>query len=295
MKLWKKLKAAREKFPAIEKRGRNPFYKTGHHPDGSPYILYDDIVKNIKPALLSEGLDFRHSSRETSTHYWVGTYLIDLETGERTEAFEMPLAYDGNPQKQSAGITYAKRVTVVSVLELAGDEDNDGNETVGDKREEQTRPAGASPSAAHPKNHEQGNYRSDRTPHPSQHGDSAKSEAPFRADPPPAKKRWVSEYKRPSGEKANDLISEKQAKAFYYVLRDSGWTDNEAHELMARKFGVQHKAELTKGMFWDMQDIMMNHSHKEMFPVQEVEYAPPPPTDQDNPWGQPLNTDDMPF
>lgn len=120
---------AKMEFPIIPKRGINPFYKSSAHPTGSPYALYEDIVSHANPVLHKYGLFFRHSSRLESGVYLVGSFVTSATSGSSGNVFEMPIPMD-TPQKTSAGITYAKRVTLASVLGLETDTDNDANETV---------------------------------------------------------------------------------------------------------------------------------------------------------------------
>lgn len=125
--LFEAILRAKSRFPAIPKRGLNPFFKSPGNPKGSAYMLYDDILAGCNPILHEEGLYLEHCSRWEGDRYFVGSVLVHAETKEYGKPFELPLAFDPNPQKMSAGVTYARRVTASGVLGLASDDDDDGN------------------------------------------------------------------------------------------------------------------------------------------------------------------------
>lgn len=266
MSLWKKLEEAKKNFPPIEKKGRNPFFKTAAHPDGSPYIIYDDIVAAVRPKLLEKGLDFRHSSRSTKNHYFVGTYIIDLETGEKTEPFEMPLEYELNPQKQTAGITYAKRATAVAELGLAGEEDNDGNETQKEKQTERQ------PTKLTAKE----GFGLPEYPH----------DKPIKPNPA----------------KAGEPISEAQAKRLFAICKSSGWTTNELKECLVLGWHIDSTKSILRSDYEEICEMVAKVKpavaiaklKESLASVAEKHGADPyyaPPTDRD----APFNLNDVPF
>lgn len=224
--LYQKLKAAKLKFPDIEKRGVNPFFKSDAHPKGAPYILYEDIVSRIRPVLLEEGLDFRHSSRFTETRYFVGTYLIDLDTGDKTEPFEMPLAYDPNAQKQSAGVTYAKRVTATSELALAGDTDDDGNAAVNQKSGAQKAKETLTQGA---------NYG---------HGNS--SNPGFQTTTTSTQQQPKKEFVM-TPERAVKPVSPAQISRLWTIAAKAGWTEEEVKQFAYGEFHIDSITKLNMG------------------------------------------------
>lgn len=102
----------------VTKKGKNPHYK-------STYSRYEDVVAHISPLLVEVGLSFRHTSRESGEHWYVGTKLVHAESNTTSEVFEMPCAL-GKMQEMGSALTYAKRYTLMALLGLPS-EDDDGH------------------------------------------------------------------------------------------------------------------------------------------------------------------------
>ncbi len=140
-----KLFEAMKSFPKFEKNGRNTYYKSDKYPQGSPHMIYEDILDGVNPVLWSNGLYLEHVEAWEDCTYFVGTRLVCVETGEKGEPFLMPVPHS-EAQKTSAGITYAKRVTLCGLLALAGEADEDGNDALSkppvQRHSQATMPAG---------------------------------------------------------------------------------------------------------------------------------------------------------
>lgn len=200
---------AQAKFKPISKRGRNPYFKSQAHPEGSPYCLYEDIMAECLPHLHAEGLNLRHTSRFDSGMYLVGTAIYG-EDGT-LPAFEMPIPIEG-PQKQSAGITYARRVTASSLLAASTDEDDDGNKASNPQPSTQNHPASyyATPVG---------------TPPP---------QNPTATPPPPQRPfQPMSDEK-----KVQKIITEGQIKRLYAIAKQKAWDQNEVKDICKRAFGI---------------------------------------------------------
>lgn len=244
--LYKKLAKAKRNFPKIEKKGVNTFFKSAAHPQGAPYMTYEDIVHGIQPALLNEGLDFQHTSRFSDRHFFVGTKIIEIDTGYETPPFEMPLSYDDNAQKQSASITYAKRVTLCGEVGLAADGDDDGNE------------------ASEHHNHQ-----------------AKLNQAPPKQSPQPPPPP------RPNPSKAQEPISEAQAKRLWAITKGSGWTQNDLKELLDKGFGVSSTKDIKRKDYETICNVVSQRTYsqamKELAEFQEQprDPLPPPLSDKD--------------
>lgn len=104
-------------MPSIKKTAENPFFK-------SKYAALEDILPVIVPILRENGLMIC-SYMDTVN---LVTEIVHIESGEKiTSKFQLPLIND--IQKMGAGITYARRYSLVSMLNLNVDEDNDGNQS----------------------------------------------------------------------------------------------------------------------------------------------------------------------
>lgn len=196
---------AQAKFKPIPKRGVNPYFKSTAHPNGSPYCLYEDIMCECLPHLHAEGLSLRHTSRFENGLYLVGTAIYGAEYS--LPAFEMPVPIEG-PQKQAAGITYARRVTVSALLAASTDEDDDGNK------------ASAS-STSHPDSYYE---KPAGTPLPSNPT----------ATPPQQKSFQPMSEDR----KAQKTVSEGQIKRLYAIAKQKAWDQNEVKDICKRAFGL---------------------------------------------------------
>lgn len=112
------LKAQRA-MEGVSKDSTNPFFK-------AKYASYDSLVQAVKKPLNDAGLSFRHTSEWADNIYFVGSYLIYGETGEKSEIFKMPTKV-GNAQETGSALSYARRYTLGSLVGVPSYEDDDGN------------------------------------------------------------------------------------------------------------------------------------------------------------------------
>lgn len=114
------LAAVQAEAPTLPKDKTNPHFK-------SKYTGLDTIVEKIGPLLAQHGLVW--SALPTGTHAepTLSYRLAHVATGEVLEGV-MPLLLD-KPTAQGLGsaLTYARRYSLCSVLNLVTDEDDDGN------------------------------------------------------------------------------------------------------------------------------------------------------------------------
>ena len=106
------------------KSATNPHFK-------SKYTPLDKLYDHVKPVLTSFGvlLSQQTSHLETDPPSWfVVTELTHVESGEKRIATTPIMAEGSGPQKFGSAVTYASRYGLMSLLALAGDPDDDGNE-----------------------------------------------------------------------------------------------------------------------------------------------------------------------
>lgn len=116
-KLAIKLFNFQKKCPKIVKGESNPFYK-------SKYAELSGIVNTIAPIL--EELKLVVIQPVIGNE--VVTKVIDTESGEMEVSKYPIITKDAtDPQKFGAGVTYARRYAITSVLGIVTEEDDDGN------------------------------------------------------------------------------------------------------------------------------------------------------------------------
>jgi len=108
--------------PKISKDANNPFFK------GSKYATLPHILGIITPILKKNGLLIVQPVMNNC----VVTKLIHIETGQTIESVYDILCKDAtNPQQLGSGVSYARRYSISSILNLNIDDDDDGNAATG--------------------------------------------------------------------------------------------------------------------------------------------------------------------
>jgi hypothetical protein len=108
--------------PKISKDANNPFFK------GSKYATLPHILSIITPILKKNGLLIVQPVMNNC----VVTKLIHIETGQTIESVYDILCKDAtNPQQLGSGVSYARRYSISSILNLNIDDDDDGNAATG--------------------------------------------------------------------------------------------------------------------------------------------------------------------
>lgn len=141
------LARAKAKFKVVKQSGRNPFFKSATHKDGSPYSTLQDIDEATSPALTSEGFSpVQCDIVPTDAGMMFRGTLAHKDGGEKTAT--VPLLY-GKMDMQSlkGAITYATRIVTVMLTGcVSGEADDDGNAAVAPQQ--QSRPEAAQRVAA---------------------------------------------------------------------------------------------------------------------------------------------------
>ena len=109
--------AARKDFKTLAKSGTNPHFK-------SSYSTLNDIWNACGEALAGNGVDVTHQITNNGN----GTEIVATlfhESGEYLRsAIPLPV---GTPQQTGSAISYMRRYTIQSILNLEGDWEDDGN------------------------------------------------------------------------------------------------------------------------------------------------------------------------
>lgn len=125
------LARAKAKYKVVKQSGRNPFFKSSAHPQGSPYSTLQDIDEATSPALTSEGFAPVQCDTIQTDHglVFVGT-LAHKDGGSETASIPLLFAKQ-DMQSLKGAITYATRtVTVMLTGCVSGEADDDGNSAV---------------------------------------------------------------------------------------------------------------------------------------------------------------------
>jgi len=118
-KLATALADAQGEFPVVPKEANNPFFK-------SKYADLASIIKTIQPVLAKHGLSVVHTLEDADTGLLVRTTLLH-KSGQYISGVMRMRPTKDDPQAYGSATTYAKRYGLSAVLNLATDEDDDGN------------------------------------------------------------------------------------------------------------------------------------------------------------------------
>lgn len=108
--------------PKISKDANNPFFK------GSKYATLPHILNVITPILKKNGLVIVQPVINTC----VVTKLIHIDSGQILESvYDIVCKDASNPQQIGSAVSYARRYSISSILNLNIDDDDDGNSATG--------------------------------------------------------------------------------------------------------------------------------------------------------------------
>lgn len=115
----KALLEAKKKFKTITKEDLNPFFK-------SKYAGLPSVLEAVTPTLAEHDLVVVQSPISEGDRIGVETTIYHVSGESITSKFTMNLAKN-DPQGAGSAITYARRYSLVSMLGLNVDDDDDGN------------------------------------------------------------------------------------------------------------------------------------------------------------------------
>jgi len=114
--IYKALSDFQAKCPLIKKDANNPFFK-------SKYAPLDSILPIVLPLLKEVGLVITQIPNGLT----LKTTLAHIESGEVLEGTAELILDKQNAQGYGSALTYARRYSIVAMLGLNTDEDDDGN------------------------------------------------------------------------------------------------------------------------------------------------------------------------
>lgn len=118
------LLAAQRAAPELQRDSTNPGFK------GSKYISLDSLVATVLPVLNEHGIVLVQSPTVSQDgRPALRTKLLHAESGEFEEDTMLLELEKSTPQAQGSAITYARRYSLMSMLGLVADADDDGNAT----------------------------------------------------------------------------------------------------------------------------------------------------------------------
>lgn len=113
------------------------------------YATLASVMEATLPALSANGLAVIQLPYIEGNKVTIQTILGHAQTGEEIRNHITMLAQDATPQKIGSCLTYAKRYAWMSIVGIAPDEDDDGNQAQGnDARIERRPPPASRPQAA---------------------------------------------------------------------------------------------------------------------------------------------------
>ncbi len=134
------LLAVQAEAPKVVKDQTNPHFK-------SRFASLDAVMDAIGPILTRHGLVWATLPGRVDGEPALTYKLVHVATGETLEG-SMPLMLkSADPQGQGSALTYARRYSIMAVLGLVPDEDDDGNRAQRASEREHAGPAYGKPAA----------------------------------------------------------------------------------------------------------------------------------------------------
>lgn len=129
--LAKALAVAQNKFKPVVKDTENPYFH-------SKYVDLHSLIESTRSALAAEGLVITQGAERTEQEVTITTLLLHSSGQWMQNKLSLPATSMGKDSKikfdaQSVGsaITYARRYAYQAILNIAADEDDDGNSASG--------------------------------------------------------------------------------------------------------------------------------------------------------------------
>lgn len=106
-------------MPGIQKDSVNPHYKNS-------YVSLEKLMEVTVPVLHEHEVVLLQLPTTVGDRPALKTTLLHVPTGESIEDTMLLMLDKENPQGQGSAITYARRYSLMSILGLVADEDDDG-------------------------------------------------------------------------------------------------------------------------------------------------------------------------
>lgn len=120
MTFYEALAAAQGEFDSIELNCVNPHYK-------SKYCNLSSIRKAIQPTLTKYNLAITQTIEEKNVNDFSLVTTIYYKTGEKISSSMLISKSNKNDQQIGSTLTYMRRYALTAMLNIVGDEDDDGN------------------------------------------------------------------------------------------------------------------------------------------------------------------------
>jgi ERF superfamily len=141
--LCKALCAASQEFPEITKDTENPYFR-------SQYADLATLIKATRPALAKHGLFVVQAPQSTSAGILITTMLMHTSGEWLASDLELP-SVKQDAQGKGSAITYARRYSYQAILNIAAEEDDDGNAATGKTQQDrQSRSTEVGPGRINP-------------------------------------------------------------------------------------------------------------------------------------------------
>lgn len=114
------LLAVQKEAPALQRDAINPHFK-------NKYVSLDSLMGQILPVLHKHGFVLVQSPTVENGEPALRTKLLHAPSGEAIEDTMLLVLGKTDPQGQGSAITYARRYSLMSILGLVADEDDDAN------------------------------------------------------------------------------------------------------------------------------------------------------------------------
>ena len=119
-KLAQALHAFQKDAPPIHLDATNPHFR-------NKYASLGGVVAAIRPALNKHGLVYTQVTTNLDGSPALKTTLIHAESGETLEGTSPLVLAKADPQGYGSALTYQRRYSLLSILGLVGDDDDDAN------------------------------------------------------------------------------------------------------------------------------------------------------------------------
>lgn len=127
--------AVQAEAPALQKSKLNPAFR-------SKYVSLDVLMETVMPIVNKHGLVWiTLPGRDEQGDPALSYRLIHAESGDSLDGTMPLMLAKSDPQGQGSAITYARRYSLMAVLGLVADEDDDGNKATPRSQGAQSRPA----------------------------------------------------------------------------------------------------------------------------------------------------------
>lgn len=120
--LYTALLEAQQKAPPIPKTAENSAFG-----GKSKYVSLDTLLELLVPVLNAAGLVLTQQPTHVDGQPALRTRIVHGESGEADESVMLLMLSKSDPQGQGSAITYARRYSLMAVLGLSADADDDGN------------------------------------------------------------------------------------------------------------------------------------------------------------------------